>query len=80
MDLYRVVTATGDISKPVALESAKEFLKHALSDFEKFENTQHDKLIKTNLEKLYAEINIVFDSSHRLRWAENVLTNRCRIY
>ena len=26
MDLYRVVTATGDITKPTASESAKEFL------------------------------------------------------
>ena len=36
MDLYRVVTATGDITKPTASESAKEFLDHALRDFDKF--------------------------------------------
>ena len=36
MDLFRVVTATGDLSKPPAIESAREFLEHCLEDFEKF--------------------------------------------
>ncbi len=79
MDLFRVVTATGDVSKPPAVESAKQFLAHALQDFDKFENTEHDKAIKKNLEKLSGEFFRLNDASHRLRWAENVLTNQCRL-
>ena len=80
MDLFRVVTATGDISKPAAVESAREFLEHSIKDFERFPNTDHDLNIKQDLEKLLDEIFKVHDSNHRLRWAENVMTARCRLY
>jgi len=80
MDLFRVVTATGDLTKPVALASTKEFLDHALSDFDKFQNTDHDLEIKRKLMGLSAEMFKLQDPSHRLRWSENILTNRCRLY
>ncbi len=80
MDLYRVVTATGDISKPAAEESAKQFLTHALSDFDKFENTQHDIEIKKNLAELAEKIFKLKDQTHRLRWTEHILTARCRMF
>jgi len=80
MDLFRVVTATGDTTKPVALESAKEFLNHALNDFDKFPNTKHDMEIKKNLITLSKDISKLNDSHYRSRWAENILTSRCRMY
>ncbi len=79
MEVFRVVTATGNVTKPQAVESAKEFLSHALQDFEKFENTEHDKEIKQNLVKLASEMFKLNDVPHRLRWAEIVLTNQCRL-
>ena len=79
MDLFRVVTATGDVSKPPAKESAREFLDHALNDFDKFENTYHEKKIKEELKQLYEEMFKLDEPNHRLRWTENVLTARCRI-
>ena len=80
MDLFRVVTATGDITKPPSLESAKEFLEHALNDFDKFPNTKHDIEIKKNLISLSKEIFKLRDPYNRLRWTENILTSRCRMY
>ncbi len=79
MDLFRVVTATGDISKPAAEESAKQFLTHALRDFDKFENTKHDKEIKKDLIGLAEELFKLKDQTHRLRWTEHILTARCRM-
>lgn len=35
MDLYRVVTAAGDINKALPLQSITEFMKHADKDFGK---------------------------------------------
>ena len=80
MDLFRVVTATGDVTKPAAVESAKEFLAHALREFSNFQNTEHDKKIREELILLSGEMNKLQDPHHRLRWAENVLTSRCRMY
>ena len=79
MDLFRVVTATGDISKPPAVESAREFLEHSLRDFEKFHNTEHDALLKYELLKSVEELFRLNDPAHRLRWTEKVLTVRCRL-
>lgn len=79
MDLYRVVTASGDVSKPPSTESVKEFLTHAISDFDKFQPTSLDLIIKENLIKLSKQTFKLKDSCHRLRWVEDVLTNRCRM-
>ena len=80
MDLFRVVTATGDISKPASKESAQEFLGHSIKDFDKFDNTEHDKHIKQNLQRSMSEMFKLQEPSHRLRWVEDVLTSRCRLY
>lgn len=80
MDLFRVVTSTGDVSKPPAIESAREFLDHAISDFDKFENTDHDQVIKNNLIELRNDISKLNNPPQRLHWAEDILTNRCRIF
>ncbi len=80
MDLFRVVTATGDITKETAIQSAKEFLEHAFSDFSKFENTEFDLKIKKYLENLSSQFFKLSFPSHRLRWTESILTNRCRLF
>ena len=80
MDLFLVVTATGDVSKPPAVESAREFLDHAISDFDNFDNTQHDEVIRKDLIDLKDQMFLLDDVSLRLRWAERVLTSRCRLY
>ena len=80
MDLFRVVTATGDIKKQVALESTTEFLNHAIKDFDKFKNTKHDLTIVKPLKVLSSEMFKLDDAAHRLKWTENILTNRCRLY
>ena len=78
MDLFRVVTATGDVTKPAAKESAQQFLQHALEDFEKFENNEKDLDLKAELQQLEKELFKLDDPQHRLRWTERVLTTRCR--
>jgi hypothetical protein len=80
MDLFRVVTAMGDVSRPGSVESAKEFLEHSIHDFEKFPNVEHDVIIKKELILFLKEIFKLQNPSHRLRWVENVLTARCRLY
>ena len=79
MDLFRVVTATGDVAKPPAVESAREFLEHSIVDFDKFPNNKHDLAIKKELERYLEELVRLQDPGHRLRWAEKVLTARCRL-
>jgi len=80
MDLFRVVTATGDLSKPIPEKSAREFLEHSIKDFDKFPNTEHDAYIKQILQKSIGEMFKLQEPAHRLRWVENVLTARCRLY
>ncbi len=80
MDLFRIVTATGDISKPASIESAREFLEHSIKMFEKFPNSNHDLTIKQDLEGFLSEIFKLQDTRRRLRWVEDVLTARCRLY
>uniref|UniRef100_A0A7C4XTT7 Uncharacterized protein n=1 Tax=candidate division WWE3 bacterium TaxID=2053526 RepID=A0A7C4XTT7_UNCKA len=80
MDLFRVVTASGDLSKPPATLSIKEFLEHAINDFNKFSGTSHDNAIRSKLQQLYNDMYRLEDFNHRLRWVEEVLTARCRLY
>lgn len=80
MDLFRVVTAAGDITTKFPYQSIKEFLNHAQSDFEKIPKTEHEQ-------KLYKELALLANSidqskinnPDRLRWAEKILTIRCRL-
>lgn len=79
MDLYRVVTATGDITKEIPRQSVLEFLDHANRIFNKIELDEREEDIKTRLIELSEEVDSLKDPHERLRWAENILTLRCRI-
>ena len=80
MDLYRVVTAVGDVTKPVATTSALSFLRHADGDFEKVDLTEIESKLHNRLKSLMrAMSNEVNEPIRRLRWAEDVLTLRCML-
>ena len=79
MDLFRIVTATGDIRKEIPLQSVREFINHALDDFEKIELVSREREIKFQISESLKELDYLQDPHKRLRWAENILTARCRL-
>ncbi len=79
MDLFRIVTATGDLTKEIPQKSVKEFLEHADKDFDKIELSTHEKEIRNKLRILNSTFTDFADPKARLRWAEDVLTARCRL-
>lgn len=82
MDLFRVVTATGDISKQIHAESARTFLNHAIKDFEKIPESERDsreREINNKLLILETKLAHLKDMHERLRWTEDVMTARCRL-
>ncbi len=79
MDLYRVITAAGDINKNLAKKSVKEFLEHADKDFDKIKLTQHEKKLRLQLSNLAQKLNELEDPHVRLRWTEDIMTTRCRL-
>jgi hypothetical protein len=79
MDLHRVVTAAGDISKPLPKDSIEEFLNHAIKDFNKIETTPLEETLKKQLIVLSKKTDTLIDPHKRLIWAEDVVTIRCRI-
>ena len=79
MDLYRVVTATGDIRKEIPFQSVKEFLQHADQDFDKWALDQREQSIRAEIRELAAQLYDLEDPIKRLRWAERILTARCRL-
>lgn len=79
MDLYRVVTAAGDIGKEIPLDSIQIFLNHADKDFGKIDLTPHEKELRSHLKNLAAKVGSLNNPNGRLRWAEDVLTTRCRL-
>jgi DNA-binding transcriptional MerR regulator len=79
MDLYRVVTAVGNIQREIPKESVKEFLKHADEDFEKIPLTKREKKLRKKLTELAKRLDSLEDPHDRLRWTEEVLTTRCRL-
>ena len=80
MDLYRAVTAVGDVTKPVATLSALSFLQHADSDFDKVDLTEIESKLHNRLKSLMRAMSSeVNEPMHRLRWAEDVLTLRCML-
>lgn len=79
MDLYRVVTAVGDTNKELPQQSVIEFMEHANKDFEKIKLSDREKKLKQELKQLLDQLPQIKDSSSRLRWAENILTVRCRL-
>lgn len=76
MDLYRVVTAAGNINNELPLQSIEAFMRHADMDFEKTQLTDIDKKLRQQLARLLDELPQIKDPHSRLRWAENVLTIR----
>jgi hypothetical protein len=79
MDLHRVASAAGDISKPLPKESIEEFLNHAIKDFNKIETTPLEETLKKQLTDLSTKINTLLDPHKRLMWTENIITIRCRV-
>lgn len=79
MDLFRVVTAAGDITKELPKTSISEFMTHAINDFNKVELTPREVELKNQLQLLHADLSKISDPFSRLRWTEDVLTVRCRI-
>lgn len=79
MDLLRLVTAVGNIQNPVPHKSVQEFLTHAINDFDKTELNEKELALKNQLLDLNTRLPEVKDPSTRLRWAEDVLTIRCRL-
>ena len=79
MDLFRVVTATGDTTKNIPTESVKEFLDHASSTFKNISLNKRELKLKSELEQLASNLDSLDDPLNRLRWAEQVLTIRTRL-
>jgi hypothetical protein len=80
MDLYRVVTATGDLTKEIPQESVETFLSHADKDFNKVSSlTPQEKEIRNRLKTLANNLAGLTDPKARLRWTEDVLTARCML-
>ena len=79
MDLFRVVVAAGDLTKELPTESIKEFLEHADKDFDKTRLNNREKLLREKLRELTKSVDSLSNPHIRLRWAEDVLTTRCRL-
>ena len=79
MDLLRVVTAVGNLNNPIPQESVNDFLTHAIKDFDKTPLDEKDEMFKKQLISLRDSLTSINDPHKRLRWAEDVLTIRCRI-
>ena len=80
MDLFRVVTAAGDITKNLPIQSVQEFLHHAEADFKKIDLSDHEKRLYDELSLLDTDLHkYLQDEKSRLRWAEKILTIRCRL-
>ena len=79
MDLYRVVTASGNIDKELPKQSVIEFMKHADKDFEKTKLTKREQMLREQLKNLLNKLPNIKNSNSRLKWAEDILTIRCRL-
>jgi len=79
MDLYRVVTAVGNLENPIPYKSVEEFIDHALLYFDKVVISKRETELKLELEALKDKLNSLVGSHNRLCWAEKVLTIRCRL-
>lgn len=79
MDLHRVVTATGDLSKELPKQSVLEFLEHAHRDFDKIDLSDHERSLQIELQDLTLKVDKLYDPLARLRWVEDIMTIRCRL-
>jgi hypothetical protein len=77
MDLFRVVTATGDLNKEIPQKSVLTFMEHAHEDFNKIELTEREKEIRDKLNKPKEKFHSLKGPNERLRWTEDVMTIRC---
>lgn len=80
MDLHRVATMVGYINKSISIVSVMEFIHHAELDFNKLELNKHESNLKAELITLKKELGDSLKDPHkRLRFAEKILTIRCRL-
>jgi len=79
MDLFRVVTATGDLTKEIPQGSVRTFLEHANKDFNKLKLNTHEQEIRNKLRSLTNTLSSIEDPKARLRWTEDVMTARCML-
>lgn len=79
MDLHRVVTASGDITKELPKELIITFLEHADNDFDKTSINEREKVIREDLRRLASKLGTLSDPHERLKWTEDVMTARCRL-
>ncbi len=79
MDLYRVVTGTGDIRKELDKDYARIFLEHAKKEFTRIQLNTTERKLLNELETLDKSLDYVQDPHNRLRWVENIMTIRCRL-
>lgn len=79
MDLYRIVTAAGNIKNDLPRISIKAFLSHAIKDFNKIKLTKLQSDLKKELIYLQEKVDGLNNPFDRLRWAEKILTIRCRL-
>ncbi len=79
MDLFRVITASGDLTKEIPQESVKAFLEHADKDFDKIELSNREKELRSRLKYLASVLPKLTDPKARLRWTEDIMTTRCML-
>lgn len=80
MDLHRVCSYVGKLENEIREESVLEFLNHALSEFERVDLSEREKELHKELKGLKSILSENTKDPHkRLRWAEKVMTVRCRL-
>lgn len=79
MDLFRVITATGDLTKEIPQKSVEDFLRHADKDFDKVNLNESEKKVRNKLRTLSDKVGDLADPKTRLRWTEDVMTARCML-
>jgi hypothetical protein len=79
MDLFRVVTATGDVSKELPTQSIVEFMEHVRKIWDSVELTNRENALKQEFLQLQDQLPQIKDTPSRLKWAEKILTIRCRL-
>ncbi len=79
MDLFRVVTAAGDLSQTLPYAHIKDFLDHANKDFDKTTLTPYEQKLRDKLLTKISVLNFLQDPLKRLRWTEDILTIRSQL-
>ena len=80
MDLLRLVSQVSSLDSKISQSSVKIFLDHALTDLDTIQLNKHELRLKQELIQIGKDLeNYLNDPIKRLRWAEKVLTIRCRL-